>query len=149
NENEIQTRAAAVSFYAMLALVPFLALILTLTVQLLPDLTGLTGHKSAIGNLTADKLDLTLRQMFPDEAYQVIKGQIVRLQNQKQPPFGLLLAGLAVTVWLASSLFVAIIDAMNRIYGVTETRSFVKTRLIAIAMTCLEALILVGSLLVI
>ncbi len=44
NEHEILTRAAAVAFYAMLALVPFLALILTLTVQLLPDITGATGR---------------------------------------------------------------------------------------------------------
>src|SRR5262249_5299178 len=48
NENEIMTRAAAVSFYAMLALIPFLALVLTLSVQLLPDLTGLTGKTSGI-----------------------------------------------------------------------------------------------------
>ena len=38
-ENEIMTRAAAVSFYAMLALVPFLGLVLTSPSQLLarPD----------------------------------------------------------------------------------------------------------------
>ena len=34
---EIMTRAAAMAFYAMLAVVPFLALVLTLAVQLLPD----------------------------------------------------------------------------------------------------------------
>ena len=52
-----------------------------------------------------------------------------------------------MTVWLASSLFVAVIDSMNRICGVEETRSFVKIRLTAITMTCLQAVILVGSLL--
>src|SRR5205823_4369601 len=36
-EHEIMTRAAAVSFYAMLAAVPFLALVLTLAVHLLPS----------------------------------------------------------------------------------------------------------------
>jgi len=39
-EHEIMTRAAAVSFYAMLACVPFLALMLTVLVQLLPDLSS-------------------------------------------------------------------------------------------------------------
>jgi membrane protein len=148
NDNEIMTRAAAVSFYAMLALVPFLALILTLIVQLLPDVTGLTGAKG-IGDLTAAELDRTLKQSFPVEAYRVVHDQIVHLQRQKQPPLGLLLVGLGVTVWLASSLFVAIIDAMNRICGVTESRSLVKIRLVAIAMTCVQAVILVGSLLAI
>jgi membrane protein len=138
-----------VSFYAMLALVPFLGLVFTITAQLLPDVTGLTGHRSAIGNLTTEELRATLKQLFPEDAYQVVEAQLTHLQRQKRPPFGLLLAGLAMTVWLASSLFVAIIDAMNRIYGVTETRSFVKIRLIAIAMTFLQAFILVGSLLAI
>ena len=54
-----------------------------------------------------------------------------------------------MTLWLASSLFVAIIDAMNRIYGVTETRSFWKLRLTAMVMTVVQAVILVGSLLAI
>ena len=57
--------------------------------------------------------------------------------------------GLAITVWLASSLFVAVIDAMNRIYGIKERRHFIKLRLIAIVMTLIQALILVGSLVVI
>lgn len=149
NDHEIMTRAAAVSFYAMLALVPFLALILTLTVQLLPDLTGLTGKPSSIGNMTADELRATLKSVFPDEAYRVFEDQISTLQKRKQPPFALLIFGLGVTVWLSSSLFVAIIDAMNRIYGVCETRSFLKIRLAAIVMTFLQAGILVCSLLVI
>jgi membrane protein len=149
NDHEIMTRAAAVSFYAMLALVPFLALVLTLTVQLLPDLTGLTGRETGIGSLTADELRQEIRTAFPKEAYDVVADQVARIQAQERPPLGLLLAGLAMTVWLASSLFVAIIDTMNRIYGVIETRSFLKIRLMAILMTFLQALILVGSLLAI
>ncbi len=41
----------------------------------------------------------------------------------------------------------AVIDAMNRIYGVKERRGFLKLRLIAIFMTVVQAAILVGSLL--
>jgi membrane protein len=148
NEHEIMTRAAAVSFYAMLALVPFLALVLTITVQLLPDFTGSTGE-TGIGYLTAGQLDNILKESLPREAYLLVHDQVVHLQRQKRPPLGLLLLGLGVTIWLASSLFVAIIDAMNRIYGVAETRSIVKIRLVAITMTCLQAAILVGSLVVI
>lgn len=149
NEHEIMTRAAAVSFYAMLALVPFLALILTFTAWVLPDLSGLTGRTTGIGSLTTDQLRSTLRSFLPAEAYQVFADQIARLQAQSRPPLGLLIGSTAVTVWLASSVFVAIIDAMNRIHGVTETRSFLRIRLTAIAMTFIEAAILVGALLVI
>src|SRR4051794_33278203 len=124
NDHEIMTRAAAVSFYAMLAVVPFLALVLAVTIELLPDLTGLTGRTTGIGNMTAGQLDASLKQAFPRESYAVVHDQIARLQSQKRPPLLYLLFNLAVTVWLAASLFVAVIDAMNRIYGVEATRSF-------------------------
>lgn len=147
SEHEILTRAAAVAFYAMLALVPFLGLVLTLVVQLLPDLTGQFGDSLGVANMTVEQLNSTLRTMFPAEAYGVIKDQIVRLQ--KDSNVGLVSFGLAVTIWLASSLFLAVIDAMNRIYGVTETRPLWKLRLTAIAMTLIQAIILVGALLAI
>jgi membrane protein len=143
-ENEIMTRAAAISFYAMLALVPFLALILTLTVQILPDPSGSPDGSTGIGNMTVGELHSTLRSLFPREAYGVVEQEIKEIRSA--PPVGLLSLGLAVTIWLASSLFVAVIDAMNRIYGVTETRPLWKLRLVAIAMTIVEAAILIGAL---
>jgi membrane protein len=46
-EHEILTRASAVSFYAMLALVPFLALVLTLTCSSCPTSRGGRASRSA------------------------------------------------------------------------------------------------------
>jgi membrane protein len=147
DDHEIQTRAAAVSFYAMLAMVPFIGLVLTLSVQLLPDLTGSSPRAKGLGSMTVEQLTSTLEKTLPPEASDEIKEQIARLQ--KNPPVGLISIGLAITLWLASSLFVAVIDAMNRIYGVRERRGFIKLRLIAIFMTVVQAAILVGSLLAI
>ena len=147
NENEIQTRAAGVAFYAMLALVPFLGLVLAFAVQLLPDLTLGSKAASGVASKTVEEFRTALKETFPAEASKVMEEQITRLQ--KEPPVGLLSIGLLITLWLASSLFVAVIDAMNRIYGVDERRGFIKLRLIAIAMTIVQALILVGSLVVI
>jgi membrane protein len=147
NENEILTRASAVAFYAMMALVPFLGVVLTITIELLPDLRGPSGAKVAFANKTVGELRETLRSFFPPEASSVIEGQVTRIQ--REPPGGLVSIGLAMTLWLASSLFVAIMDAMDRIYGVIETRSFLKRRLVAMLMTIVEAVILVGSLLAI
>ena len=65
----------------MLALVPFLALTLTFTAQLLPDVTDRTGKSMGIGNLTVDELRATLRDLFPREAYGVVEQQIARLQT--------------------------------------------------------------------
>ena len=142
NQHEIMTRAAAVSFYAMLAAVPFLALVLTLAVQLLPSRFLSSGQEDA-GNAVVRAFSQTLKTL-PPEAYQVIEDQITRIQEQ--PPVGLLSVGLAVTLWLASSLFLAIIDAMNATYGVVEERPFWKLRLTAIVMTIIQVIILLGSL---
>jgi membrane protein len=51
-----------------------------------------------------------------------------------------------IALWSASNLFLVVIDALNRTYGVKETRSFVKLRLTAMAMTLLQAACLLGSL---
>ena len=140
-------RAAGVAFYAMLALVPFLGLVLTLSIQLLPDLTGSSARARGFGDLTVVQFRATLNQTLPPEAAKEIEEQIRRIQAE--PPVGLISIGLAITLWLASSLFVAVIDAMNRIYGVRERRGFVKIRLVAILMTVIQAAILVGSLVLI
>jgi membrane protein len=146
-ENEILTRAAAVAFYAMMAMVPFLGLTLTMTAWLLPEISGRSEAAEGIGHSTVGQFESTLKAVFPAEAYRVVKDQIARLQNE--PPVGFISLGLVITIWLASSLFVAVNDAMNRIYGVQETRPYWKLHLIAIAMTVVQAVILIGSLLVI
>ena len=51
-----------------------------------------------------------------------------------------------IALWSASNLFLVVIDALNRTYEVKETRSFVKLRLTAMAMTFLQAACLLGSL---
>ena len=144
DDNEILTRAAAVSFYAMLALVPMIALLLTVLVQLLPDLSGTTGRTIGVGNMTVEGLEAGLRTALPAEGYKVVAEQIARMQ--KEPPFGLLSIGLVLALWTASSLFLAIIDAMNRVYGVIDSRSFLKLRLTAVVMTLIQAAILLGAL---
>ena len=146
NDNEIFTRAAAVAFYAMLAMVPFLAVTLTIVVQRLPDVSV----RSRVDHLRGEaltQLESTVRSLVPKEANELVMDQIERIQ--KQPPVGLLSVGLIVSLWLASSLFLAIIDAMNRVYGVRETRSLIRLRVVALVMTLIQAAILLVALLVI
>ena len=130
----------------MLALVPFLALVLTLAVKLLPDPTE-SQRGVGVGNQAVDRLQATLQSLFPPEAYKVVTQEITDIK--KRPPVGLLSVGLVITIWLASSLFVAIIDATDRIYGVIETRPWWEIDLVAIAMTVVQAIILLGSLILI
>ena len=147
NDHELMTRASAVAFYAMLATVPFLALVLTIAVQLLPDVTRGFAPAHGMGDKTVIQLEETLKDLFPENAYKIVEEQISRIQSH--PPVGLLSLGLLITIWTVSTLFIAIMDSMNRIEGVDETRSFLRLRLVAIFMTLIEAVILVGSLLLI
>ena len=143
-QHDAMTWAAAVAFYAMLATVPFLALILVAVALRLPDLSGAGRRTAGLGNLTVDQLEATLRSLFPNEAYVLVRDQIARIQSE--PPLALLSVGAVIALWSASSLFLVIIDALNRTYGVKETRSFVKLRLRAVAMMLIQAACLLGSL---
>lgn len=142
-DNELMTRASAIAFYAMLAFVPFLALVITLAAQALPDLTGKTAE-AGMGDLTVSRFENLLKTALPPEGYKIVHDQIARMQEN--PPVALLSLGLLITIWSASSLFLSLIDAMNAVYGVRETRPFWKLRLTAILMTLLQAVILIGSL---
>ncbi len=143
NDHEVMTRASAVAFYAMLAAVPFLGIVLLLIVQLLPDLSRHVGA-NGMGDRTLGELEATLGELFPRDVTQIVKDQIVRIQQE--PPVGLLSIGLLILLWSSSTLYTAIIDAMNRIAGVRERRSYVRIRLMATLMAVVEATILVGSL---
>ncbi|MGO9468233.1 MAG: YihY/virulence factor BrkB family protein, partial [Isosphaeraceae bacterium] len=110
----------------------------------LPDLSGAGRRTTGLGHLTVDQLEATLRSLFPNEAYVLVRDQIARIQNE--PPLALLSLGVVISLWSASSLFLVVIDALNRTYGVKETRSFVKLRLRAFAMTLIQAACLLGSL---
>jgi membrane protein len=143
-EHEILTRAAAISFYAIAALVPFLALVITLTAWFLPLATWLLPHgggEAGKGGPSPDNPLAPLRDLLPSDAASVLSRELARLQES--PPTGIVSFGLVALLWLSSSLFVSIMDAMNRIMGVHETRPFWKVRLIAMLMTLSQAAILI------
>jgi membrane protein len=138
-DHAILTRAAAVSFYAIAALIPFFALVIALSAHLLPWIMrkGGEGAKAAIDPLQP------MRDLLPADAVTLIGRELERLQNQ--PPTGIISFGLVALLWLSSTLFVEIIDALNAIKCVPETRPFWKRRLIAMLMTLSEAAILLAA----
>lgn len=142
-EHDIPTRASAIAFSAMMATVPVIALVVSITVHFLPDLTG----RYAEFSVSAPELENVLRIILPQEAVGIVLEQIARVQAT--PPLITVSLGLALTVWAASSLFVAIISGLNHIYGLPETRSIWKLRLIALLLTVVQTTVLIGSLLVI
>jgi membrane protein len=135
-DNEILTRASAIAFGAMMAAVPFLALVITISALVLPA-AGVDSKE------LLHSLESLLGTVFPDEAHRVIEEQIARLHGGQ--PIAVLSLSLVVTIWLASGLFAGVIDGLNRIYGVKDTRPYWKFRLTAIWMTIVQSVILLAA----
>ena len=137
NEHAIMTRAAAIAFYAIAALIPFMGLLIALTAHWLPWI------EQKLGATSTDPSTEPLAYLLPEDAVSFIAHELKRLRER--PPSGLISFSVAALLWLSTSVFVEIIDAMNAILGVEETRPFWKRRLTAIVMTMSQAMILIGT----
>jgi len=133
--HEVLTRTSAIAFSSMMASVPFLILALTAFIYLLPNLSG-AGGSLGIGNLTPDQVREFLLTLFPPDVANVITDQIAHIQDQ--PPIGLVSISIVMLLWTASAVFVDIMDALNKIYGVRETRPYWHIRLWAILITIIQ-----------
>jgi membrane protein len=119
NRNHTMAFAAALSYYFVLSLFPALILLAAVLV-LLP-----------IPNLFPQILNMISR-VVPADAMGLVR-QIT--SSVITPNGGILFSfGLLGVLWSASSGFAALIEALNVAYDVPETRSFWKTRLLALLM---------------
>lgn len=140
-QNELITRASAIAFTAMVTAVPFLALIITIAVYCIPD-QSIPGTVDFCTSMSA-QIESMSGKVIPPEAAAIIQNQIERLQDK--PRAAVLSTGLLVTVWLSSSLFISVIDALNKIYGVEESRPYWKLRLIAVFMALVQSVIFIAT----
>lgn len=143
-EHELMTRAAAISYYALSALVPFLGVVLTVLATLLPRVYFIGGSEDGATSTAITEFSGMTGDFLPQQASELIASQVARIQEQ--PPVGLISVGLVLSLWLASGVFKTIIDALNRVHGVKESRSFVILSLEALLMTLVEAAILLAAL---
>lgn len=129
DQHETLDRAAIVAFYALLALVPFLGLVLAVAL--------------GSGGGIATQLQAFSSQVMPEAADTIIQDQIHKVQAA--PPVGVLSLSFAVLLWSSSSLFVAVMDSINASYGVRDARPWWKRRLLAFALTLTESALLLGA----
>ncbi len=120
--------AAGLSYYFVLSLFP-----------LLVSMASLLAYVP-IPHLFEGLLSL-MAKLVPGDGMSLVRN-IVSDVSHKHTHF--LTLGLVFTFWTASSGFAAIIDGLNVVYRVRETRPVWKTRPIALALT-----LLVGSLLLV
>jgi membrane protein len=112
--NRIFLVAAGVTFYAILALFPAIAGLVSIY--------GLFANPSTI----ASHLD-TLAGVAPSGAVDVIRDQLARLASQNGTTLGLgFLVSLVVALWFSNSGMTALFDALNVVYEEQERRGLVR-----------------------
>jgi len=115
--------AAGVAFYALLAIFP--AMIALVTVY------GLVADPERI----SDQLR-PITKMLPDQAADLLTTQLTATAEIGAGGLTLGLAiSLAATVWASAGAVRALIAGLNVIFGVVESRSFVRRAVLAVALT--------------
>ncbi len=121
---------AGLSYYLVLSLFPLLVSIASLLVYVpIPHLF--------------EGLLILMARLVPGDGMSLVRSIVSDVISHKHPHF--LTLGLIFTIWTASSGFAAIIDGLDVVYRVRETRPVWKTRPIALGLTLLAgSLILVA-----
>jgi membrane protein len=123
DEDRILANAAGVTFYALLALFPAIAALVSIY-GLFADPATISRHLDGLAGL------------LPGGAIDVIREQMTRVAAQAEGALGLgAIAGLLIALWSANSGVKALFDALNVAYGETERRGFFKLNAISLAFT--------------
>jgi membrane protein len=109
--------AGALTFFSLLALFPFILFLVSLASLII---------EPAQTQALIDQL----AQVAPPQVTQILGERLHSLTSDKSP--GLLTFGFLAALWATSSGVVALITALNTVYGVKESRPFWKVRLIAV-----------------
>lgn len=132
--DECTDLAAALTYYAVLALFPALLAMVSLL--------GVFGQGESTTNALLDMI----RQMGQDDAANQLRGPIDQMTQANAAGFALVL-GILGALWSASAYIGAFGRAMNRIYAVEEGRPIWKLRPLQLAVT-LVGVLLVATVLI-
>ena len=130
SEDNVFNGAAALGYYLTLAIFPALILLMTL-IPYLP-----------VTNVDQAIMDVLARAL-PAEASGMVANVVDEVTRQQRG--GLLSLGLVGTVWAASTGMYAIMRQLNITYDVTEARSFIRARLIALGLSLMFVLLVIGA----
>ena len=135
-EGALLTHAAALAFYFLFALFPLLLFLVTML-----------GFFAESGTeLRANLLEFLSRVVPPSASaliYQTVD-EIATNAGGARLWFGLL-----SSLWFASLGIVALSDSLNAMYGVRESRSFWRVRVVAVCLTAALVLLIVSALILI
>ena len=133
DEDNIFDGAAALAYYFFFALFPMIMVLIAML--------AIFGGRD-LGNTLVDQLT----RMMPGSASVVVHDTVKLALNNSGG--GKLSLGVLLALWSATAGMTGLMSALNNVFEVRETRSFVKTRAIAIALTVGNGIIvLIGMIL--
>lgn len=128
-DDDVFALGAQLAYYMVLSFIPFLMFLMTLV---------------GFSHLNSDAVLNLLSNVMPTEAFNLIQSTVIEIVDREQT--GLLWISIALAIWVSSSGFKAVIKGLNKAYGVKETRSYIKLKLISMIYTILLALIVIATL---
>ena len=133
-ENRIMLVSAGVTFFALLAIFP--------AVAALVSCYGLIADASTISDQLA-----SLQGIVPSGALEIIGDQVKRLNEKGSATLGLsLFTGIALSVWSANGGMKHIFDALNLVYNEREQRNFFVLNLVSLGFTAGALVFLISAL---
>jgi membrane protein len=135
-DDELFFRASGLAFDFVVALFPLIVFLLAVF-----GMVALRGSQFLTGLLDS------VSGLLPPETAGLFDRMVGELANHSGG--GKLTFGIVAGVWFASSGTSALITTLNAIFRVREARSWLKTRMIALALTLAMAVLLLSALLMV
>jgi membrane protein len=132
-DGDILARAAALSYYFLLALFPLLLFMITML-----------GYFAEAGTELRNNLLAYLSRVMPRSASELIYSTVDEITRNRDS--SKLSLGLLAALWVASSGMGAISETLNVAYGVKESRPWWRARLSAVILTIALTLMIITAL---
>jgi membrane protein len=134
SDDRILANAAAVTFYALLALFPAIAALVSIY-GFFADPASIEQHLDSMSGV------------LPGGAIDVIRDQLSRLAAEPRGTLGLsFLLGLIISLWSANGGIKALFDALNVVYEEKEKRSFFRLNAVTLGFTVAMIAFLIAAL---
>ncbi|MFC8452341.1 YihY/virulence factor BrkB family protein [Kitasatospora sp. NPDC057223] len=130
-EDELPDRAAALTYYSVLAIFPALLVLVSIL--------GVIGRSATDGVLD------NLQSLAPGAARDILRNAVHQLQNNGGTSTILMIVGLAGALWSASGYVAAFIRSSNAVYDIREGRPLWKTTPLRLGLTLLLMVLLAAS----
>ena len=132
NSNDL-TNAAAIAYYALLSLFPFLLLVISLLGSVTADENQRLAVLTFVFRYFPTRLDFVASQL---DAFRQTRIQVG-------------VAGSLALIWSSLGVFGAITSAVNEAWGVEKQRSFLRHRMVSFLMLVAAGLVMVVGLLLV